>query len=133
VWGVVGRGSGQVRLRVCRRVDARTLHSLVAQFTRPGAALHTDTWNGYNGVPRLRRAVDHQHNEWARDADGDGEREVHVNTLEGLWAQVRTFLRRFRGVHKRYLHGYIAVCEFAVNHKGVSPDFIARLVRFQVV
>jgi hypothetical protein len=34
--------------------------------------------------------------EWARDDNGDGVREVHCNTLEGL----RNFLRPFRGVNK---------------------------------
>ena len=30
---------------------------------------------------------------WARDDDGDGIREVHCNTLEGLWTGLRNFLR----------------------------------------
>jgi len=37
---------------------------------------------------------------WARDDDGDGIREVHVNTIEGLWTGLRNFLRPFRGVSK---------------------------------
>jgi len=40
---------------------------------------------------------------WARDDDGDGIREVHVNTIEGLWTGLRNFLRPFRGVNKIYL------------------------------
>ncbi len=70
----------------------------------------------------------HEINEWARDDDGDGIREVHVNTVEGLWADVRTFLRPFKGVHKRHLSGYVAMAEFRRNHKCVSPDLIAQLV-----
>ena len=66
--------------------------------------------------------------EWARDDDGDGIREVHVNSVEGMCADVRTFLRPFKGVHKRYLSGYVALAEFKRNLKRISPDFIAALV-----
>ncbi len=55
-------------------------------------------------------------------------REVHVNTIEGLWTGVRNFLRPFRGVHKRNLSQYVAVCEFSINIKKVTPKFISSLV-----
>jgi transposase len=53
---------------------------------------------------------------------------VHVNTIEGLWTSVRNFLRTFRGVHKKYLGGYVAMCEFSINLKRINPTFIASLV-----
>jgi hypothetical protein len=31
-------------------------------------------------------------------------------------------------VHKKYLAGYIAMCEFAINLKRITPAFIASLV-----
>ena len=55
-------------------------------------------------------------------------REVHTNTTEGMWAGLRTFLRVFRGVHKRYLSDYVAIHEFHVNLKVMSVSFIAALV-----
>jgi hypothetical protein len=76
-----------------------------------------------------RRTGCHSANEWARDDDGDGIREVHVNSNEGGWTGLRNFLRSFRGVHKKYLAGYVAILEFAVNHKQVSPQFISTIVR----
>jgi hypothetical protein len=42
---------------------------------------------------------------------------------------LRNFLRLFRGVSKHFLSGYVAIHEFRVNHKRVSPDFILQLVR----
>ena len=72
--------------------------------------------------------VCHGKGEWARDDDGDGVREVHTNTCEGSWTTVRNFLRPFRGVHKKYLAGYIAICEFCINLKRINPDFISDLV-----
>jgi transposase len=78
-----------------------------------------------------RRAITvcHAIKEWARDENGDGIREAHINTTEGMLAGVRTFLRPFRGVHKRYLSGYIAICEFSINLKRISPAFLSALVR----
>lgn len=75
-------------------------------------------------VQRSHAAVCHSQHEWARDDDADGLREVHTNTLEGLWSG----LRPFRVVHKAYLGGYIAIYEFQVNQKRVSVAFIAALV-----
>ncbi len=76
----------------------------------------------------IHHTVCHGQKEWARDDDGDGIREVHTNTIEGLWTSARNFLRPFRGVHKKYLHGYLAMCEHKINLKRISPAFIARLV-----
>ena len=126
--GTVGRESGQVRLRVVKRADGATLKRHVERFTRPRTRVYTDEWRGYNGIARPRAAVAHGQHEWARDDDGDGVREVHANTSEGMWTGVRNFLRPFRGVHKRYLCQYVAMCEFNINLERVSPKFISALV-----
>jgi hypothetical protein len=73
--------------------------------------------------------VAHGVKEWARDDDGDGIREVHTNTAEGMWTGLRNFLRPFRGVSKHYLDGYFAVYECQVNLKRISPAFISVLVK----
>ena len=129
VVGTVGRESGQVRLRVLRRTDGERLRPHVHGFTENQAVVYTDEWKGYNRIERDRQTVCHSAGEWARDDDGDGIREVHVNTVEGLWTTVRNFLRPFRGVHKKHLAGYVALCEFKVNLKQITPGFIAALVR----
>ena len=58
---------------------------------------------------------------WARDDDGDGVREVHDNTLEGMWTGLRNFLRPFRGVSKWYLAQYVAMFQWALQHQGGRP------------
>ena len=91
------------------------------------AAVNTDEWQGYNGLPgmgRPRSTVCHAEREWARDDDGDGVREVHVNTLEGLWTGMRNFLRTFRGVSKKYLYQYVAMFEWGYNVKRATPGFL---------
>src|SRR5918911_4786852 len=98
IGGVVGRTSGQIRLQVCHHSDRATLQPFVEQHTQPGATVNTDEWQAYDHLPATGRAhatVCHTpgQREWARDDDGDGIREVHDNTLEGIWTGLRNFLR----------------------------------------
>jgi len=117
-----------VRLRVVHHTDKETLVKHVHTFTLAGTKVYTDEWRSYNHIIRPHATVCHSKKEWARDDDGDGIREVHVNTVEGMWTTVRNFLRPFRGVHKKNLGSYIAICEFCINLKHITPSFISRLV-----
>jgi transposase-like protein len=128
VLGTVGRQTGQVRLRVVHDTTGVTLVAHVHRFTQAGAAVFTDEYQSYNHIIRFHAAVAHGLKEWARDDDGDGIREVHCNTVEGLWTDVRNFLRPFKGVHKKYLAGYIAIAELRRNEKRISPRLISSLV-----
>lgn len=126
--GTIGRESGQCRLRVCEHTDSQTLNQHVHSSTKKTAQCYTDEWAGYNTVERKHSTVCHGQHEWARDDDGDGVREVHTNTIEGLWTTTRNFLRPFRGVHKKNLKYYLAICEHRINRKCITPKFIAQLV-----
>lgn len=129
ILGTIGRESGQVRLRVVTDTQQTTLCNHVEHFTQAATQLYTDEHDSYNALDRARSIVVHGIKEWARDDDGDGIREVHTNTSEGMWSGLRTFLRPFRGVSKHFLSGYVAIYEFRVNRKRVSVSFIASLVR----
>jgi transposase-like protein len=96
--------------------------------TQKEAPCYPDEWQGYTRINRAHRTVCHGQKEGARDADGEGVREVHVNTSEGLWTTARNFLRPFRGVHKKGLKYYLALCEHKINLKRISPKFISQLV-----
>jgi transposase len=126
--GTIGRDSGKVRLRMVQHTDAQTLTAHVEHFTQQCTQVYTDEWQAYNHLDRPHTTVCHALKEWARDDDGDGIREVHINTIEGMWTLVRNFMRLFRGVHKKFLAAYLAMCEFHINLKRITPDFIAALV-----
>jgi transposase-like protein len=133
VLGVVGRESGQVRWDVVEHADQETLETFLVEQTQPGTLVNTDEWSGYNHLPargRGRAAVGHTpgEREWARDDDGDGVREVHNNTLEGLWTGLRNFLRPFRGVNKVFLNQYVSMFEWLYNIKEVTSDFLRTLL-----
>jgi transposase-like protein len=108
--------------------DQKTLEQHVHHFTLAKAHCCTDEWLGYNHIIRTHATVNHGEYEWARDEDGGGVREIHINTAEGMWTDVRTFLHPFKGINKRFLSGYIAMAEFRRNLKRISPNFIATLV-----
>ena len=99
--------------------------SLIADNVPAGSTqLYTDEWQSYRGSHPSHATVRHGVHEWARDEDDDGRREVHCNTCEGAGAGLRTYLRAFRGVHKQYLHLYVATYEAMLNTKRVTPMLI---------
>jgi transposase-like protein len=133
VVGVVGRETGRVYLEVVHNADRATLERVVEDNTAPGCTVYTDEWGSYAHLPELDRphaAVCHTPGKrgWARDDDGDGVREVHDNTLEGLWAGLRNFLRPFRGVSKYRLQQYVAMFQWAYNLKAATDDFLRTLL-----
>ena len=128
---MVGRESGHLRLEVIDNADRATLEERVEDTTLEGAMLYTDEWCGYDHLPGMRRGhatVCHAEREWARDDDGDGVREVHDNTLEGIWTGLRNFLRPFRGLSKHFLGQYVAIFQWSYNLKAVTDDFLRTLL-----
>jgi len=131
VLGVVGRTSGQLRLTVCASTQQATIQLAVERDTLPTATVNTDESGAYNQLAatgRRHATVCHSRHEWARDDDGDGIREVHCNTSEGIWTGLRNFLRPFRGIHKKYLAQYTAMFEWAHNLKRVTLYYLRVLL-----
>lgn len=125
---MISRETGEQRLWVCDHADRRTCSELIAEnVPADSTILYTDEWQSYRGSHPVHSTVCHDVREWARDDDGDGRREVHCNTCEGAGAALRTYLRAFRGVHKQYLHLYIATYEAVINAKRITPELIRRM------
>ena len=130
VAGVVGRESGEVRLEVIDSAGSAELGEFVDRSCLSGATVNTDAWVGYNRVGsrhgRRHVVADHSGSRftWAIDADGDGVREVHCNTMEGIWTGARNFLRPFRGVSKWCASQYVAMFEWGHNIKEATDEFL---------
>ena len=129
VLGVIGRESGQIRLEVKHNSARKDLEPTVLDVTQPGSTINTDEWGAYNylaDADRLHVTACHTPGKrvWARDDDGDGIREVHVNTSKGFRTGLRNFLRPFRGVNKVYLQQYVAIHEWAHNIKICCIEFL---------
>ena len=131
--GVVGQESGAVRMEVLETADGSELDAVVDDTCLEGTVVNTDEWKGYSRVGkrhgRVHRTVDHSgpKSTWAVDQDGDGVREVHCNTQEGLWTGVRNLLRPFRGEGGDE-EGYLAVIQWGHNLKEVSDEFLKVLL-----
>ena len=107
----------------------KDLEPSVLEATHRNTTVNTDEWSAYShlaSAQRIHVKVCHTPGKrvWARDDDGDGIREVHNNTIEGLWTGLRNFLRPFRGVNKIYLQQYIAIHEWAYIIKKVTMPFL---------
>jgi transposase-like protein len=61
------------------------------------------------------KTVNHGSGEYARDEDGDGKCEVHVNTMEGFWSLLRSWLRPHRGISQEKMPYYLSFFEFLHN------------------
>jgi len=134
--GVRGRSGGRAGGRGCtsntgpieRRWSgwsaARAARGRWSTATSGGAMRHLAE------MGRGHATVCHTVGEWARDDDGDGIREVHDNTLEGMWTGLRNHLRTFRGVNKEYLHQYVAIFEWTLQceagHARIPPSTLGR-------
>jgi transposase len=63
------------------------VRQVITAAVAPGTLVHKDEYNIYARLPAWgygQKAVCHGRSEYARDEDGDGFCEVHVNTMEGF-------------------------------------------------
>ena len=116
-------------------VQQATIEPLLRAIIAPGTTVYTDEYNIYSrltdwGYEHL--TVNHSEGEYARDADGDGVNEVHVNTMEGFWSLLRSWLRPHRGISQEKLPLYIGFFQLVHNvrqrGKTLFESLISRLV-----
>jgi len=85
ILGLIQRG-GQVVLRMLANVQQATIKPVITAAVVPGTLVHTDEYGIYARLPAWgyqHKTVCHAQSEYARDEDGDGFCEVHVNIMEG--------------------------------------------------
>ena len=112
-------------------VRQRTIRPIIEDAVTKGARIHTDESASYARLPARgwrHVTVCHGRGEYARDEDGDGVREVHVNTLEGTWSLLRSWLRPHRGVSQDKLPLYLALFQFVHNARRRGKALLGALV-----
>src|SRR4051794_35649719 len=78
--------TGEVVIRMLADVKQKTIGPLIRATITPGSTVYTDEYDIYARLPErghAHRTVCHASGEYARDDDGGGFCEVHVNTMEG--------------------------------------------------
>ena len=94
VFGMIQR-CGEVVIRMLANVRQKTIEPLIKATVAPGTLIYTDEYAIYNRLDEWgyeHESVNHAAGEYARDDDGDGFCEVHVNTMEGFWSLLRSYL-----------------------------------------
>ena len=134
VFGMMERG-GQVVIHVLAHVQQKTIEPLMKDTIASGTLVYTDEYSIYARLERwgyAHKSVNHGRGEFARDDDGDGFCEVHVNTMEGFWSLLRSWLRPHRGISQEKLPVYLGFFEFVHNvrkrGKALLPALIELLV-----
>jgi len=117
VLGLLERG-GEVRISLLENVQKKTIGPIIKETVAPGALVYTDEYTIYNDLTEWgygHKSVCHSRGEYARNEDGDGFHEVHVNTMEGFWSLLRSWLRPHRGISQEKLPIYLGFFEFVHN------------------
>jgi transposase len=127
---MIQRG-GQVVIKMLSDVKQQTIKPLITETIAPGATVMTDEYDIYAKLPEWgygHKTVCHSKREFARDEDGDGFCEVHVNTIEGFWSLLRSWLRPHRGVSQELLPIYLGFFEFVHNVRKRGKALLGSLL-----
>jgi transposase len=127
---MIQRG-GQVVLHMLANVQQKTIQPIIEAVVRKGSQLYTDEYDIYDRLPAWgyqHRTVCHSRGEYARDEDGDGFHEIHVNTMEGFWSLLRSWLRPHRGISQEKLPIYLGFFQFVHNARKRGKQLLNTLV-----
>ena len=127
--------TGEVVLRMLADVKQATIGPLIRRTILPGTVVYTDEYDIYARLTQwgfIHRTVCHAAGEFARDEDGDGFCEVHVNTMEGLWSLLRSWLRPHRGVSQEKLPLYLGFFEFVHTIRRRGKALLRSLIELLV-
>jgi transposase-like protein len=127
---MIQRG-GPVVIRMPADVKRKTIGPLIKATVTPGSVVYTDEYDIYARLPErgyAHRTVCHAAGEFARDDDGEGFCEVHVNTMEGFWSLPRSWLRPHRGISQEKLPLCLGSFEFVHDVRSRGKALLGSLV-----
>ncbi len=130
VFGMLRRG-GRVVIRMLGKVRQATIRPLIEATIAPGSLVHTDEYDIYSRLEEWgsrHKTACHGKCEYARDEDGDGFHEVHVNTIGGFWSLPRSRLRPHRGIPQETLTLYLAFFQFVHNVRARGRALLGSLI-----
>jgi transposase len=123
--------TGEVVIQMLANVRQATIAPLIKATLAPGTLIFTDEYDIYARLSAWgygHKTVCHSSGEYARDEDGDGFCEVHVNTIEGFWSLLRSWLRPHRGISQENLPLYLGFFEFVHNAKKRGKALLGSLL-----
>ena len=134
ILGMIQR-NGEVVLHMLANVQQKTIQPILKRTIQLGSLIFTDEYDIYARLDvwgYQHKTVNHSAGEYARDEDGDGFHEVHVNTMEGFWSLLRSWLRPHRGISQEQLPVYLGFFEFIHNVRRRGKALLASLLSLLV-
>ena len=125
---VVERG-GKVVVEVFHHLNKKNLDAFLYNVT--GRFVHTDDfriyWHLDDDPNIIHVSVNHSKRKYAQSY-------ISTNTVEGLYADLRTWLRRYKGVCKDKLYRFVSLFQFNYNHREMDVmdkfmSFVGVLIR----
>jgi transposase len=123
-------------MRMLADVRQKTIRPVIEAAVAEGALVHTDEYASYARLEAWgyrHETVRHSRGGYARDEDGDGFCEVHVNTMEGTWSPLRSWLRPRRGISQEKLPLDLGFFAFVHNARRRGKALLGALVAALVV
>ena len=127
---MIERG-GCLVIRMLENVKQTTIKPIIAATVAKGTLIYTDEYDIYARLEKWgygHQTVCHSAGEYARDEDGDGFCEIHVNTIEGVWSLLRSWLRPHRGISQAKLPHYLGFFDFVHNARKRGKALLASLL-----
>lgn len=131
IFGMIQRG-GQVVMRMLANVQQKTIRPIIESVIASDTTVYTDEYDIYARLKEWgyqHQTVCHSKGEYARDEDDDGFHEIHVNTMEGVWSLLRSWLRPHRGISQEKLPLYLAFFEFIHNARKRGTSLFKTLIQ----
>jgi transposase-like protein len=134
IFGMIQR-CGQVVIQMLPNVRQTTIKPLIKATIKPGTLVYTDEYAIYDRLDEWgydHESVNHGAGEYARDDDGDGFCEIHVNTMEGFWSLLRSWIRPHRGISQEKLPFYLGFFEFVHNAGKRGKSLLHSLIEVMI-
>jgi transposase-like protein len=134
VFGMIQRG-GQVVINLLAHVQQKTIEPFIQDPSVPGTLVYTEEYRISARLPSWgygHQQVNHGRGEFARDEEGDGFCEVQVNTREGFWSLLRSWLRPHRGISPEKLPLYLGFFEVVHNVRKRGKALLGALIELLV-
>jgi len=116
VFGIIER-HGRITTHKVKSSGARVLLPKIEQYVDATATIYSDDFGSYKSLTRRgysHTTVNHSTLEYVRG-------EVHTNTIEGFWGQLKNSLRgTYHSVSPKYLQLYLNEFAFRYNFRDVA-------------
>lgn len=121
-------GRSRVRTRILTDLTRKHVQGHVREHVEPGAALHTDAYESYEGLSRdyVHNVIDH--------AEAYVNGNVHTNKIENYWSLLKRMLKgTYVAVEPFHLFRYLDEQAFRFNQRGGNDasrfsDVLAQVV-----